>query len=147
MTKIQLLLSILFVGGCMTAGEHQQALHSSREREMILGVVQKEIYVGMPQTDVAETLGSPNIVTKDSKGNESWVYDKIATEISYSRDSGGIMGGVGTGINNWRILTAGGAGYSKSAGAAASTQKTLTVVIRFDDNGLVKTLSYHSSKF
>ena len=147
MRKASLILLLIFTGGCMTAAEHQQSLHSTKEREMTLGVVQKEIHTGMSQADVAEALGSPNIVTKDSEGNETWIYDKIATEVSYSKDSGGILGGVGAAIENWRLVPVGGAGYSKSAGAAAQTQKTLTVVIKFDENGLVKTLSYHSSKF
>jgi len=140
-------LTLIFIGGCMTAAEHQQALHSSTEREMTLGIVQKDIRVGMSQADVAEALGSPNIVSKDSEGHETWIYDKIATEVSYSKDSGGVLGGAGAVIENWRIVPVGGAAYSKSAGAAAQTQKTLTVVIKFDENGLVKTLSYHSSKF
>lgn len=147
MAKLSLVLLIIFIGGCMTASEHQQALHSSQEREMTLGIVQKDIHVGMSQADVATALGSPNIVSKDSEGNESWIYDKIATEVSYSKDSGGIGGGAGAGIGSWRMLLGGGAGYSKSAGAVAQTQKTLTIVIKFDDNSMVKTLSYHSSKF
>jgi len=147
MRKASLVLLAIFIAGCMTAAQHQQALHSSKEREMTLGIVQKEIRTGMSQADVAEALGSPNIVTKDSEGNETWIYDKIATEVSYSKDSGGIVGGAGAVIENWRLLPAGAVGYSKSAGATAQTQKTLTVVIRFDENGSVKTLSYHSSRF
>jgi len=147
MKKTNLIFLLIFINGCMTAAEHQQALHSSKEREMTLGVVQKDIYVGMSQADVATALGSPNIVSKDSEGNESWIYDKIATELSYSKDSGGIGVGAGAGIGSWRMILGGGAGYSKSAGAVAQTQKTLTVVIKFDNNSLVKTLSYHSSKF
>src|SRR3990170_7897662 len=85
--------SVLVLGllsGCMTvphmtAAEHQQSLGSTKEREMTVGVVQKEIRRGMSQADVAEALGSPNIVTKDSVGDETWIYDKIATEASYSR--------------------------------------------------------------
>lgn len=147
MRKASLILLLIFTGGCMTAAEHQQSLHSTKEREMTLGVVQKDIHVGMSQADVATALGSPNIVSKDSEGNESWIYDKIATEVSYSKDSGGIGVGAGAGIGSWRMILGGGAGYSKSAGAVAQTQKTLTVVIKFDNNSLVKTLSYHSSKF
>lgn len=147
MKKASLILLIMFTAGCMTAAEHQEALHSSRAREMTLGVVQKEIRTGMSQAEVAEALGSPNIVTKDSEGNESWIYDKIATEVSYSKDSGGLFGGAGGLIENWRLLPAGGATYSRSAGAAAQTQKTLTVVIKFDENAKVKSLSYHASKF
>jgi len=131
----------------MTATEHQQALHSSNEREMTLGIAQKDIETGMSQAGVAEALGSPNIVTQDSEGDETWIYDKIATEVSYSKDSGSAAVGIGGIIENWRILPAAGGGYSKSAGAAAQTQKTLTIIIKFDKEKKVKTLSYHSSKF
>lgn len=90
----------------------------------------------MSQADVATALGSPNIVTKDSEGKETWIYDKIASEVSYSRSAGG------TGL----IINLLG-GYGKEAGAVSSTQKTLTVVIKYDDNGLVDSFSYHASKF
>lgn len=144
MERIGFISLLIFMCGCMTATEHQQALHSSNEREMTLGVVQKDIHVGMSQADVAIALGSPNIVSKDSEGSDTWIYDKIATEVSFSKDSGGILGGGGLG--SWGIIF-GGAAYSKSAGASAQTQKTLTVVIKFDEKQSVKTLSYHSSKF
>ena len=140
------LLTLIFLGGCKSAAEHQQSLHSSKEREMTLGIVQKDIYVGMSQADVATALGSPNIVSKDSEGNDTWIYDKIATEVSYSKDSGGTAAGGGAGLGGWGLIL-GGASYSKSAGAAAQTQKTLTVVIKYDEKQLVKSLSYHSSKF
>jgi len=147
MRNVNLIVLLIFAGGCMSASEHSESLHSSKEREMTLGVVQKNIRTGMSQADVAEALGSPNIVTKDNEGNETWIYDKIATEVSYSKDSGGIIGGAGAAIENWRLVPVGGVGYSKSAGAAAQTQKTLTVVIKFDEKQQVKSLSYHASKF
>jgi outer membrane protein assembly factor BamE (lipoprotein component of BamABCDE complex) len=100
---------------------------------MTLGLVQKEIRVGMSQADVASALGSPNIVTKDSEGKETWVYDKIATEASYSRSQS-----YGT------ILIL---GFSTGSGAASTTQRTLTVVIKFSERGLVDSFSYHASKF
>ena len=103
----------------------------------------------MSQADVATALGSPNIVSKDSEGNESWIYDKIATEVSYARDSGGVAAGAigGGGIGSWLLGLTGGGQYSKSTGTETQTQKALTVVIKFDESSLVKTLSYHSSKF
>lgn len=145
---VSLVLSAL-AWGCMTAAEHQRSLHSTQEREMTLGIVQKEIRVGMSQADVATALGSPNIVTKDSEGKEAWIYDKIATEASYSRSSGGIGGIAGAGGFAGTTLILGGVGgsVSREAGAASSTQKTLTVVIKFDKNGLVESFSYHASKF
>ena len=85
-------LPVVFVfSGCISAGEHSARLHSSREQRLTVGVVQKEIRTGMSQADVAIALGSPNIVTKDTGGTETWIYDKIATEASYSNDSGGII--------------------------------------------------------
>ncbi len=143
------LLALIFLSGCMSAAQHQQSLPSTRDREMTLGIVQKEIRVGMSQADVAVALGSPNIVTKDSTGKEAWIYDKIATEAYYSKSSGGLGGGLGAGgiAGSALILGGVGGGYSKEAGAAGSTQKTLTVVIKFDEKNSVESFSYHSSKF
>ena len=131
------MLAIAFtMGGCMSAAQHQQSLPSTQEQEMTVGIVQKEIRKGMSQADVAAALGSPNIVTKDSQGNETWIYDKIASQVSYSKDSGG------TGL----IINLFG-GYGREAGAVSTTQKTLTVIIKYDANGLVDSFSYHASKF
>jgi outer membrane protein assembly factor BamE (lipoprotein component of BamABCDE complex) len=128
-----LLLVLVLPVGCMTAADHQRSLGSTQEREMTLGVVQKEIRVGMSQAGVATALGSPNIVTKDDAGKETWIYDKIASEASYSTSGGGVS-----------ILIA---GYSQSSGATSSTQKTLTVVIKYDKKGTVESVAYHTSKF
>jgi outer membrane protein assembly factor BamE (lipoprotein component of BamABCDE complex) len=121
------------LAGCTTAAEHQQQLGSTAEREMTLGIVQKEIHAGMAQDEVATALGSPNIVTRDAEGEETWIYDKIATEASYSQSAA-----YGT------ILIL---GASQAAGAASTTQKTLTVVIKFTPDQKVDTFSYHSSRF
>jgi outer membrane protein assembly factor BamE (lipoprotein component of BamABCDE complex) len=136
--------------GClMTAADHQRSLGSTNEREMTVGVVQKEIRVGMSQADVATALGSPNIVTKDGNDKETWIYDKIATEASYSNSSSSVGGGVGAGGLAGTALILGGVGgsYSQNAGASSSTQKTLTVVIKFSKNTRVESFSYHTSKF
>lgn len=103
----------------------------------------------MGQTEVAEVLGSPNIVTKDAGGDESWVYDKVASEASYSSDRGGVSGaGAGGGVVGDALLLGGLLGnYERQAGASATTQRTLTVVIKFNDAKRVKDFSYHSSKF
>ena len=127
-----MLVSVLF-SGCMSAAQHQRSLSSTQEREMTLGIVQKEIRVGMSQSDVATALGSPNIVTRDSSDKETWIYDKMATEASYSKSHG-----YGT------ILIL---GFSRDAGAVSTTQKTLTVVIKFNAKSLVESFSYHASKF
>ncbi len=131
--SLLLILTSCLSFGCSKGYQHAANLQSSHEREMTLGIVQKELRKGMNQGDVATALGSPNIVTKDQSGAQTWIYDKIAQEVSYSNDNGGV----------WLILGR----YQKRAGASSSTQKTLTVVIKFDDQELVDKISYHSSKF
>lgn len=149
LTAVVSLVTGILLSGCMTAAQHQQSLSSTQEREMTVGIVQKEIRAGMSQADVAAALGSPNIVTRDSDGKETWVYDKIATEASYSRDSGGVggIGGAG-GIPGATLLLGIISGnYSRDAGAKSTTQKTLTVIIKFNQETKVETFSYYASKF
>jgi outer membrane protein assembly factor BamE (lipoprotein component of BamABCDE complex) len=137
-------ISILITIGCSPAA-HQEKLASAKEREMTLGIVQKEIRVGMSQTDVAKALGSPNIVTLDTNGKETWIYDKIASEASYSKSNiGGVTGAGGTSGNTLLLGLITG-GYE--SGASSTTQKTLTVVIKFDQDHVIESFSYHSSKF
>ena len=128
-----LLITSITFAGCMSAGKHEQNLKSVKEKEMTLGIVQRDIRIGMSQADVSEALGSPNIVTKDREGKETWVYDKIASEASYSASRG-----------YWTLILF---GSSKESAQASSTQKTLTVVIKFDEKNAVEKITYHSSKF
>lgn len=132
-SRYALVLTAALAAGCTTAAEHQQRLGSTQEREMTVGIVQKEIRAGLTQDEVILALGSPNIVTRDANGNDTWVYDKIATEASYSRsDAYGTILILGSG---------------QAAGATATSQKTLTVVIRFGTDQRVQTFSYHASRF
>ncbi len=124
-----IVLAAFVTAGCGGKKEPQAA----NEKELTLGVVQKEIRPGMSQADVAEALGSPNIVTKDSAGKETWIYDKIASEASYSTSGG-----------YWTLILF---GMSGQQGTSRTTQRTLTVVIKFDKRSNVETLSYHASKF
>ena len=103
----------------------------------------------MSGAEVASVLGSPNIVTTDEQRREVWVYDRIATTRAYSASSGGVSALVlGAGpVGNAFGAGLGTADYSSGAGASATTQKTLTVVIKFDGQGLVRDFAYHTSTF
>ncbi len=144
-TPIILVLAGLALSGCMTAAEHRAAVTDSSTDRITVGAVQKEIRVGMSGAEVATVLGSPNIVTTDEERREVWIYDKISTEVAYSTSSGGIsaliFGGGGS--------VAGGAtgGVNQGTGASSRTQKTLTVIIKFDDQKRVRDFAYHASQF
>ncbi len=100
---------------------------------LTLGKVQKEIRIGMTQAEVAEALGSPNIITTDAEGNETWIYDKIATSVQETHKKGGIF----------LVLVS----ASSSSSTYDQSQKTMTVIIKFDKNKRVKSFKYHVTKF
>ena len=133
MIIIAIAITLIATTSCTTVTNTNSGLHSTQDRELTVGTVQREIKKGMSGAEVAEILGSPNIVTKDEGDDETWVYDKIATEASYSQNQTAMF----------LIL----AGTATQSASAAVTQKTLTVVIKFDANSKVKSFSYHSSKF
>lgn len=134
------LVIIAALAGC-SASQHVDEVRAEDSDRVTVGTVQKEIKIGMSGAEVAAILGSPNIVTTDEERRETWVYDKISTEVAYSRSGGTIVGLVfgsqGGGL---------GAG-SKSAGATSTSQRTLTVIIKFDDQNLVRDFSYRTSRF
>ncbi len=146
---LPLIATVALLAGCMSTRQHYQQTHGIQERQMTVGTVQKEIRKGMSGADVAEVLGSPNIVTTDGGGREVWIYDKISTDVTYSKDSGGVgivllVGGL---AGNTAAGGLGHGGYSRSAGAESKTQRTLTVVIKFDEQKMVRDFAYHASRF
>jgi outer membrane protein assembly factor BamE (lipoprotein component of BamABCDE complex) len=146
---ILLYLIILLLVGCMSAPEHRQAVSSDEADRVTVGKVQREIRVGMASADVIEALGSPNIVTTDEKRREVWVYDKIATEHAYSTTSGGVSALILAGFVGGDAAAGGGIlpSFSKSTGASSTTQRTLTIIIKFDEENKVRDFAYRQSTF
>ncbi|MDR0666139.1 MAG: outer membrane protein assembly factor BamE [Campylobacteraceae bacterium] len=89
----------------------------------------QEIRVGMSSAEVIEVMGSPNIISTDEERREVWVYDKISTQ-QVSTNSYGTLIFFG--------------GSSKSS---AKSQRTLTIIIKFDNNNKVRDVAYHTSSF
>ncbi len=141
--------AVVALCGCHGAHYHRDAVSADRNSALTVGAVQREIRVGMSGADVVGVLGSPNMVTSDDQRRETWVYDKISTERAYSADSGGIstliLGGASIGDG----LVGGGVGpsFGSGSGASSTTQKTLTVIIKFDSNRRVRDFAYHSTQF
>lgn len=117
---------------CSAPARFYDETYTCADKELTLGLAQKEICKGMSQADVAIQLGSPNIVSKDQSNKETWIYDKIATEVRASSTSGLFL-----------FLSRG----CDQVGRVEKSQKTLTVVIKFGEDSLVETMTYHSSKF
>ncbi len=100
---------------------------------LTVGKVQGEIKEGIPASDVAAILGSPNIITTDEKRREVWIYDKISSNRVDTINSFG--GGL--------IILGGQTGQREST----STQKTLTIIIKFDEQKKVRDFAYNYTQF
>ena len=138
------LVTATMLAGCQ-ADYHKKAVQDDTTDRITVGKVQKEIRIGMSGADVAQALGSPNIVTTDDQRREVWIYDKISTEYVHSSSSGGINAlliGFGSDIGGGA-----GSGVSGSSGAKSTTQRTMTIIIRYDNAGKVRDFSYNSSSF
>lgn len=104
-----------------------------KEEKVTVAKVQKEIKIGMSSSDVVEILGSPNIITTDSNRRETWVYDKISTQITSS----------GSSVGTWFLIF----GAAGSKNTSSSNQRTLTIIIKYDEKGLVRDFAYRTSSF
>lgn len=131
---VLLALPLLF-GGCQPVREQAAAVHDAQDAgtKVTLGTVQREIRVGMTSSDVVSVLGSPNMVTTDEQRRETWVWDKVSTESIGSSSIGGAS-----------ILLL---GVSGGSAVHSTTQRTLTIIVKFDSAGRVRDFSYRSSSF
>jgi hypothetical protein len=142
---ISLMLAASIAGGCATATQHRADVQDDSTDRITVGVVQKEIRIGMRGGDVIGVIGSPNIVSTDADRNEVWVYDKLATDVAYSDSQGGVLGLIFGPLGSAGGVAVGGG--RQSAGASSSSQRTLTVIINFDSEKRVDDFAYHSSRF
>lgn len=136
MKKISLYSALIFAA-CFSLYSCVSVTGSSNynqdPNQLTVGKVQQQITKGMSGAEVIQALGSPNIITKDENGKETWVYDKIATQANYTENSSAL------------ILFLYNRGTNESSYSVS--QKTLTVVIKLNDDQKVESFSYHASNF
>jgi len=107
--------------------------HGLKDEQMTIAKAQREIKIGMSSSDVVEALGSPNMVTTDDERRETWVYDKVSTEVSSSKSQAGV----------WILI----AGADRSESRKSQNQRTLTIIVKFDENSKVRDFAYRTSSF
>lgn len=129
------LYGVLFLAGCSHYGS------PADDEALTVGTVQKEIRIGMAGGEVAAVLGSPNIVSTDGERNEVWIYDKISTQYVRTDMQAGILA-LGGGSDVIALPALGG-----STSSGATSQRTLTVIIKFDEQNRVRDFAYHTSRF
>ena len=104
-----------------------------KEDRLTVGRVQGEVKVGMSAAQVAELLGSPNIVTTDDKRREVWIYDKVSTDR------------VDTASSSYAGLII--LGANSSDRSSSQRQRTLTIIIKYDEDKKVRDFAYNSTQF
>ena len=104
-----------------------------KEDRLTVGKVQGEVKVGMSASQVVELLGSPNIVTTDEKRREVWVYDKVSTDRvdTASSSFAGII-----------IL-----GAASRDSSSSQRQRTLTIIIKYDEDKKIRDFAYNYTQF
>lgn len=113
-------------------------------QNLTLGKIQQTVKKGVSKEKVLEELGSPNMVTGSSADQETWIYDKVSTstQTEAKAESGSVVGGIFLGI-----IGAGGQSSKASNEATTTTsQKTLTLIIRFKGD-IVESFATRMSSF
>jgi outer membrane protein assembly factor BamE (lipoprotein component of BamABCDE complex) len=125
---------VLQLAGCAGFGGYGQ------DRNLTVGTVQREIRIGMSGAEVAMALGSPNIVSTDEFRNEVWIYDKISSSSVETQTL--------TAPATLTLFEPLATFTSSSANSSSeSSERTLTVIIKFDENQQVYDFAYHTSRF
>jgi outer membrane protein assembly factor BamE (lipoprotein component of BamABCDE complex) len=104
-----------------------------KEDRLTVGRVQGEVKMGMSAAQVAELLGSPNIVTTDDKRREVWIYDKVSTDrVDTSSSAFGTL-----------IIL----GANSRDSSSSQRQRTLTIIIKYDEEKRVRDFAYNATQF
>ena len=135
------MLKLMFVVGfaCLSLASCATMTPQSTaaEEKLTVGTAQREIRLGMSGGDVLSALGSPNLVSTDAERLEVWVYDRISTEIVQSDVRAGV----------WLLGSSTLSGASGARSTKTTSQRTLTVIVKFDADTRVRDFAYHSSRF
>jgi len=126
-TALPLIPLALFIVACTPMD------YGLKEEQMTVAKAQREIKIGMSSSEVVEVLGSPNMVTTDDERRETWVYDRVSTQISSSQTQSGV----------WLVI----AGVGSSNSNRSQNQRTLTIIVKFDENNKVRDFAYRTSSF
>ncbi len=133
MKKKTLLLMVSIIAALPACINHPTNNSNGASSNLTVGKVQGEIKIGMPASDVAAVLGSPNIVTTDEKRREVWIYDKVSSNSVDTNSSA---------YGTLLIL-----GASTGQKQSTTSQKTLTVIIKYNEEKLVRDFAYNYSQF
>jgi outer membrane protein assembly factor BamE (lipoprotein component of BamABCDE complex) len=130
---VGLSVGIAILSGCAPATAPLATIpeRQAETRRLAAGAAQM-VKVGMSGADVIAALGSPNVLTNNKEGLETWVYDKISNEYEFvtAQDGG------------WFFSP-----RSQQSGVQVQSQRTLLVVVNFNADRRVKNVQYRQTSY
>jgi hypothetical protein len=124
-------LLILALAGCAAPPRDPPA---TSPNPLTHGNVQLNLKAGeTTQAEVLEAFGAPNVTTIDASGEEIWTWQRHATVSRHSSNR-----------NYWTVVLLGG---SSNADGFEQTQRTMTLIVRFDAHKIVSDFRSRNSEF
>ncbi|MCF8475161.1 MAG: hypothetical protein K9G26_10740 [Emcibacter sp.] len=122
-------------------------VHAEEEKNQLThGMVQMTLKVGeTSQLEVAENFGAPNITTIDGKGQEVWIFNRHATISASKTNSNSFSIGLGFGADG--IGGGAGGGVSNSTSGFEQSSRSMTLIIKFNEQKIVSDFRSRSSSF
>jgi hypothetical protein len=105
------------------------------------------------QLEILDKFGGPNISTTDADGTEVWVYERSVTETDIATQSKEFQGAVNLGLSFGFPHFGGSAGASAGVtktngqGSISAGTRTLTVIVKFNQDKTVKDYSVRATTF
>jgi hypothetical protein len=105
------------------------------------------------QLEILENFGGPNISTTDADGSEVWVYERSVTQTDIATQSREFQGAVNLGVSfgfpHFGATAGGSSGVTKTNGQVANSTgtRTLTVIVKFNQDKTVKDYSVRATTF
>jgi len=115
------LISSPFLLACSQAPLAVIPARQIETQKITLGAVQSQVKKGASSSDVINALSSPNIVTSNADGSETWVYDKVSTEQENAAGSNGNV--------------------------SVRSTRTMMVVVKFDKSHIVDSVQYRQTSY
>ncbi|CAK7192573.1 hypothetical protein COMNV_00777 [Commensalibacter sp. Nvir] len=133
--KYALLPIVGLLAACQSAPQQINNIQNAQNADarLTLGMIESQLHKGMSSASVVEIFGPPNIVTSDDNHQEVWIYDRISTMRAHSNSGG------------WTTILI--LGLNNSANTSTTSQRTLTLIVKFDGQKQVKDYSYRYSNF
>jgi len=143
MRTTTILLALTVLGGSAQAAPPPPA---DAPNMLTHGGVQMTLKVGQTtQADIIEAFGAPNITTIDGEGREVWVYDRQSIEAK-AKSSGFSLGAIFGGLGG-AVVGGFGTGFQSNKSSASQTNRSMTLVIKFDATKHVADFKSRSSSF